>query len=50
MLEMVDIPILVKKPSGEYDSRIRLDSLTLAEGIGPKGWNIAVLNFFEKIL
>jgi mannosyl-3-phosphoglycerate phosphatase len=50
MLESVDIPILVKKPDGEYDQRVRLDNLILAEGIGPKGWNKAVINFFEKIL
>jgi mannosyl-3-phosphoglycerate phosphatase len=48
MLEAVDIPILVRKPNGEYDSRIRLDNLILAEGIGPKGWNMAVLNFLLK--
>ena len=49
MLEIVDIPILVKKPSGEYDSRIRLDNLILAGGTGPKGWNKVISNFFEKL-
>jgi mannosyl-3-phosphoglycerate phosphatase len=47
MLESVDIPIIVQKPNGEYDSRIRLDNLVLAEGIGPEGWNKAILNLFE---
>ncbi len=47
MLESVDIPILVQKPNGEYDSRIRLDNLVLAEGTGPEGWNKATLNLFE---
>jgi len=50
MLEAVDIPVLVQKPGGEYDSRIRPDNLVLAEGIGPEGWNRAVLNLFEKAL
>ncbi|HSE83072.1 MAG TPA: mannosyl-3-phosphoglycerate phosphatase [Thermodesulfobacteriota bacterium] len=48
MLESVDIPILVKKPNGEYDRRIQLNNLVLAEGIGPEGWNKAVLNLFER--
>ncbi|MBI2486010.1 MAG: HAD-IIB family hydrolase [Deltaproteobacteria bacterium] len=50
MLEAVDIPILVQKPDGQYDSRIKLDNLVFAEGIGPEGWNNAILNLFEKIL
>lgn len=47
LLGSVDIPILVQKPNGEYDSRIRLDNLVLAEGIGPKGWGKAILNLFD---
>ncbi len=48
MLRAVDIPILVRKPDGEYDSRIKLENLVLAEGIGPEGWNNAVLNLLEN--
>ena len=44
MLEAVDIPILVQKPGGGYDSRIKLNNLMLARGIGPEGWNRAILN------
>jgi mannosyl-3-phosphoglycerate phosphatase len=48
MLEAVDIPILVQKPGGGYDSRIKLDNLVFAQGIGPEGWNRAVLNLLEN--
>lgn len=48
MLESVDIPILVQKPTGEYDSRIKLNNLVLAEGIGPEGWNKAILDLSER--
>jgi mannosyl-3-phosphoglycerate phosphatase len=48
MLEAVDIPILVQKPGGGYDSRIKLDNLVFAQGIGPEGWNNAILNLLEN--
>ncbi len=48
MLEAVDIPILVQKPGGGYDSRIKLDNLVFAHGIGPEGWNNAILNLLEN--
>ena len=44
MLEHVDHPILVKNHQGEYDSRIALPNLIKADGIGPEGWNKAVLS------
>lgn len=50
MLQAVDIPILAQKPDGQYDSRIRLDNLVFAEGVGPEGWNKAIVNFLEKNL
>ena len=43
MLEAVDTPILVQKPSGNYDPDIKLPNLIHADGIGPKGWNSSVL-------
>lgn len=49
MLEAVDIPVLVQKPSGQYDPRIKPDNLVLAEGIGPEGWNRAVLGLLERV-
>ena len=43
MLAVVDRPILVPKPDGTYDPRIDLPHLVRAPGIGPIGWNRAVL-------
>ena len=46
MLEAVDVPILVQKPDGSYDPEIKLQNLTLAQGIGPSGWNSSILKYF----
>lgn len=43
MLEQVDYPILVRNYQGEHDQTIALPNLIRAEGIGPGGWNEAVL-------
>jgi mannosyl-3-phosphoglycerate phosphatase len=43
MLENVDRPIIVRKPDGTYDSRIDIPGLEKSDGIGPDGWNCAVL-------
>lgn len=43
MLEAVEIPILVQRPDGSYDPEVRLPGLRHAPGIGPAGWNRAVL-------
>lgn len=48
LLEAVDRPFLVKKVSGDYDERIRVKNLVLADGIGPVGWNKAVLKLFSE--
>ncbi len=48
MLEAVDRPLLVKKLSGDYDERIRVKNLVFADGIGPVGWNKAILELFNK--
>ena len=45
MLEAVDVPVLVKKPDGTYDSDVvvRLKGrLVKADGIGPEGWRKAM--------
>jgi mannosyl-3-phosphoglycerate phosphatase family protein len=42
MLKNVDIPVVVRKPDGDYDSRVDVPRLVGARGIGPKGWNEAV--------
>lgn len=48
MLKAVDLPILVQKPSGEYDKQIlsRLNPI-LANDVGPKGWNQAILSILK---
>ncbi len=50
MLERVDRPIIVRKHDGTYDERIRVPDLLKANGIGPDGWNRAVLNLFRSNL
>lgn len=47
MLAAVDRPILVQKPDGSYDPGLRLPNLTHAPGIGPIGWNRAVLDLLR---
>jgi mannosyl-3-phosphoglycerate phosphatase family protein len=47
MLEKVDYPILVRNYKGEHDRRISLPNLIKAEGIGPEGWNRAVLSLIR---
>lgn len=46
MLEVVDRAFLVKKVSGNYEERIKVENLVYADGIGPVGWNKAILSLF----
>lgn len=50
MLERVDLPVVVQRPSGTWDSLLlsRLPSAYRAEGIGPAGWNAAVLDLLGR--
>jgi mannosyl-3-phosphoglycerate phosphatase len=48
MLAAVDRPILVQRPDGSYENAIALPGLERAEGIGPVGWNRAVLGLLKK--
>jgi mannosyl-3-phosphoglycerate phosphatase len=48
MLKSVDIAVLVKGPGGEHERRVVVDGLIRAEGIGPKGWNDAVLKIITR--
>jgi mannosyl-3-phosphoglycerate phosphatase len=50
MLEAVDYPVLVQKPDRTYDPSVKLENLILAPGIGPFGWNAAVLKLLDKLL
>lgn len=48
LLLSVDRPVLVQKPDGSYDPEINLPGLIRAPGIGPAGWNRAVLDLLEQ--
>ncbi len=48
MLEVVDKAFLVKKELGNYEERIKIGDLIYADGIGPVGWNKAILGLFGK--
>jgi mannosyl-3-phosphoglycerate phosphatase len=48
MLEVVDKAFLVKKEAGNYEERIKVEDLIYADGIGPVGWNNAVLGLFNN--
>ena len=48
MLAAVDRPILVKKPDGTYDPKVQLPNLICTKGIGPVGWNQAVLDLLRS--
>jgi mannosyl-3-phosphoglycerate phosphatase len=43
MLEAVDIPILVQHPDGTHDPDVRGPKIIRVDGIGPVGWNRAIL-------
>jgi len=49
MLERVDYPVIVQKPSGGYDRRIQIPNLMKTKGAGPEGWNNAILSLVQKI-
>jgi mannosyl-3-phosphoglycerate phosphatase len=49
MLERVDFPVLVQKPDGIYDPKIDMPKLIRAYGIGPEGWNNALMEFLRRI-
>ncbi|HBA55895.1 MAG TPA: mannosyl-3-phosphoglycerate phosphatase [Syntrophorhabdus aromaticivorans] len=47
MLKSVDYPIIVKHPDGTFDSRIHLGWVIKADGVGPEGWNKAVIEIMS---
>jgi mannosyl-3-phosphoglycerate phosphatase len=47
MLAAVDRPVLVQRPDGTYDNEVRLPNLLRARGIGPNGWNRAVMELLN---
>ena len=48
LLIAVDHPVLVQKPDGSYDHEIDLPRLIHAPGIGPVGWNHAILDLLKR--
>lgn len=49
MLRNVDYPVLVKKDDGKYDGRVSVPNIIRAKGIGPDGWNRAVLELVNRL-
>jgi mannosyl-3-phosphoglycerate phosphatase len=49
MLEVVDYPVIVQKPQGTHDSRIKIPNLIKADGIGPIGWNNTVIYILSNL-
>lgn len=49
MLEKVDYPVVVRKTDGKYDPNIKIQNIIKADGIGPKGWNRAVLKILKSL-
>ena len=47
MLAAVDQPILVQRPDGSYDPSVSFPHIVHASGIGPVGWNVAVLTLLK---
>lgn len=50
LLQSVDYPVLVQKKDGSYDERLHLPHLIRAKGIGPAGWNRAVMTILKDIV
>ncbi len=49
MLEVVDYPILVQRPGGVYDHAVKLPNLMRSDGVGPIGWNSAILSLVKSL-
>jgi mannosyl-3-phosphoglycerate phosphatase len=50
MLQVVDYPVLVKKPDGSHEPNIKMDNLIHSPDKGPVGWNYSVLELLEKLI
>lgn len=48
MLQAVDIPLLVQKPGGQHDTSIADAKINKVKGIGPVGWNLAILDILSS--
>lgn len=48
MFAAVDYPIVVQKPGGGYELKIEMPGLIKASGIGPEGWNNAIIKLIRN--
>ncbi len=49
MFKKVDYPVVVQKPDGSYDKKIKIRKIIKADGIGPAGFNKAVKSLLHKL-
>jgi mannosyl-3-phosphoglycerate phosphatase len=49
MLRVSDYPVLVQKPNRSYDPAIQIDHLMYADGVGPVGWNKAIIDLLSRL-
>ncbi len=49
MLRHVDYPVVIQKDDGTYDPRLLSEGVIRAVGVGPKGWNKAVLDLVKSL-
>ena len=48
MLREADIPVVVQRPDGSYYTGFEQDNFCKAEGVGPHGWNNAVVKILSS--
>ena len=48
MLEAADIPVLIKRYNDQFDERVKIKNILKPEGIGPAGWNKAILHILNN--
>jgi len=47
LLEAVDLPILVATEDGAHDRAVSVAGLRYADGVGPEGWNAAIMELWD---
>ncbi|HKN19186.1 MAG TPA: HAD-IIB family hydrolase [Dissulfurispiraceae bacterium] len=50
MLKAVDQPVLIPKEDGMHDHRVSIPNLIKAKGIGPDGWNKAIIELLGRMI
>ncbi|MCK9227926.1 MAG: HAD-IIB family hydrolase [Syntrophorhabdaceae bacterium] len=48
MLRIVDVPVMIQKPDGSFDPELERENFQRADGIGPHGWNKAVMKILSS--